>query len=63
MTVNTNIVSELLSVRDWLRYGATCFEKAQLFYGHGTNNAWDEAAACILAVIALVYFDNRKRWA
>lgn len=36
--------SELRTVRDLLRFAVTRFEEAGLFYGHGSDNAWDEAA-------------------
>jgi ribosomal protein L3 glutamine methyltransferase len=47
-TQDSAIFSELVSVRDWIRWGATEFRRAGLFYGHGTDNAWDEAAHLIL---------------
>lgn len=46
------IFDELVSVRDWIRWGATEFQRAGLFFGHGTDNAWDEAAQLVLWSIA-----------
>jgi ribosomal protein L3 glutamine methyltransferase len=37
------IINELLTLRDLLRWGITQFNKANIYYGHGTDNAWDEA--------------------
>lgn len=36
--------AQLRTVRDLLRFAVTRFEAAGLFYGHGSDNAWDEAA-------------------
>jgi ribosomal protein L3 glutamine methyltransferase len=41
------------TVRDVLRYAVTCFNEAKLFFGHGTNNAYDEAAYLILHTLKL----------
>ena len=35
--------AELTTVRDYLRYAVSRFNAAQLFFGHGSDNAWDEA--------------------
>ncbi len=40
--------SELISVRDYIRWGASRFNQAKLFMGHGTDSAWDEAVQLVL---------------
>jgi ribosomal protein L3 glutamine methyltransferase len=44
---------ELLTIRDWLRWAVSRFNEANLAYGHGTDNAWDEAVWLILATLHL----------
>ncbi|MFM2322660.1 MAG: ribosomal protein glutamine methyltransferase [Pseudomonadota bacterium] len=44
---------ELLTLRDLLRWGFTQFNRADLFYGHGTDNAWDEIIYLTLASLKL----------
>lgn len=44
---------ELHTIRDWMRYTVSRFEEAGLFYGHGTQNSYDEAAWLILAALHL----------
>jgi ribosomal protein L3 glutamine methyltransferase len=41
------------TVRDLLRYAVSRFNSAKLFFGHGTNNALDEAAYLILHTLHL----------
>lgn len=48
-------ISELESIRDFIRFTFTCFEQADLFYGHGTDNAWDEAVALVLQSLSLPF--------
>ena len=40
---DTAAISELATVRDYVRYAVSRFTAAQLFFGHGSDNAWDEA--------------------
>ena len=42
------VTSELVTVRDYLRYGVSRFEAAGLVYGHGAIDALDEAAFMVL---------------
>ena len=43
----------LHSVRDWLRFAVSRFNQAELFFGHGSSNAYDEAAYLILHTLHL----------
>lgn len=53
MTTHTEILNELITVRDWLRYAVSRFEAEKLFFGHGSDNAWDEAVYLILHTLRL----------
>lgn len=47
------IPNNLTTIRDLLRYAITRFNTANLFFGHGSNNAFDEAAYLILHTLKL----------
>jgi ribosomal protein L3 glutamine methyltransferase len=45
--------AELRSIIDFIRYGATCFGKAGLSFGHSYDNALDEATQLVLHALHL----------
>ena len=55
MANNTQIsaTSELFTIRDWIRYAVSQFEASDVFYGHGTDNAYDEAVWLIMSGLHL----------
>lgn len=44
---------ELTTLRDLLRFAVSRFNEAGLFFGHGSDNAWDEAVYLLLATLHL----------
>lgn len=48
-----NPANELHTLRDYIRWAMTCFQQANLFYGHGTDNPWDEAVHLVLNAVHL----------
>jgi ribosomal protein L3 glutamine methyltransferase len=54
-------IDDLVTLRDWLRYGVSRFTEAGLVFGHGTSTALDEAAYLILASLHLP-IDQLEPW-
>lgn len=51
--MTTAAKTELITVRDYLRYAVSRFNAADLFFGHGSDNAWDEAVYLTLHALNL----------
>ncbi len=47
------ITTELFTIRDWIRFAVSKFEASDIFYGHGTDNGYDEAVWLIMSALHL----------
>lgn len=45
--------TELFTIRDWIRFAVSQFEASDIFYGHGTDNAYDEAVWLMMSALHL----------
>ncbi|WP_166259806.1 50S ribosomal protein L3 N(5)-glutamine methyltransferase [Marinobacter salicampi] len=54
----TQPIEDLITIRDLLRYASTRFAGSELFYGHGTDNVWDEAVLLVMRSLNLPLENN-----
>ena len=47
------LTEELFTIRDWLRFTVSQFEKAGIFFGHGSDNSYDEAVWLVMSALNL----------
>lgn len=52
-TLANDVIEQLHTVADFCRYGATLFNQAELFYGHGSDNAYSEAFTLVMYALSL----------
>lgn len=54
----TSPIEDLHTVRDYLRYTSSQFAAAPVFFGHGTDNVWDEAVQLVMRSLHLPLENN-----
>ena len=45
-------INDLHTILDMVRWSVSRFNDAELYFGHGTDNPWDEAVSLVLYVDA-----------
>lgn len=56
------IIDQLHTIKDFIRYATSCFEQAGVYCGHGTDNVFDEAIAMTLSLLRLPRTFNVAVW-
>ncbi|RIY38675.1 50S ribosomal protein L3 N(5)-glutamine methyltransferase [Psittacicella gerlachiana] len=51
----TDAICSLETINDFIRWTYSYLNKSDVFFGHGYDNAWDEARTLVLHVVALPY--------
>lgn len=51
-------IDDLMTIRDFLRFASTQFARSEIYYGHGTDNVWDEAVQLVMRSLALPLENN-----
>ena len=46
-------VKELSTLHDFIRWSVSRFNESEVFFGHGTDNPWDEAVALVMFALSL----------
>ncbi|MBW4933334.1 50S ribosomal protein L3 N(5)-glutamine methyltransferase [Marinobacter sp. F4206] len=54
----TSPIDDLHTVRDYLRYASSQFAASGLYFGHGTDNVWDEAVQLVMRTLNLPLENN-----
>lgn len=55
-------VAELHTIQDMLRWVISRFNAANIYYGHGTDNCWDEALQLVLPSLFLPLDIPQQLW-
>ncbi|MEM8498836.1 MAG: 50S ribosomal protein L3 N(5)-glutamine methyltransferase [Pseudomonadota bacterium] len=51
---------ELHTIRDFIRWGTSRFNENRLYFGHGTDNAWDESVQLVMHALHLPMETGRE---
>lgn len=56
--INKKCLKKLYTVKDFLYWTFNQFKKSNIWYGHGTDNAWDEASYLIFTKLGIPHIIN-----
>ena len=56
----TAVSRQLHTIGDYIRFASSQFNQADLFFGHGSDNAWDEAITLVMFAIHLPVSFNQQ---
>ena len=63
MTTQLPITQQLTTVRDYVRWAVSQLTRSNVCFGHGTDNAFDEAVRLVLHTLGLPLDDAEHFWA
>lgn len=61
MSTNLN-TTNLASIADFIRYAYSLMNEQEVFFGHGTDNSWDEAVQLVLQSLHLPWDFDQGMW-
>lgn len=53
MSKHQSAIRDLHTIQDYIRWTYSRFRRSDIFFGHGTDNAWDEAVQLVLGGLSL----------
>ncbi|QLB12900.1 [LSU ribosomal protein L3P]-glutamine N5-methyltransferase [Bisgaardia hudsonensis] len=51
--ISDNVQQDLHTIKDFLRWTYSTFNRSDIYYGHGYDNAWDETVQLVLSALQL----------
>jgi len=54
-------IEQLHTILDWVRFAASEFERNELYFGHGTDNPWDEAMLLVTASLHMPFDISKEQ--
>lgn len=51
--LNEDVTQELHTIQDFLRWGYSLFNRAEMYFGHGYDNGWEESQHLVLGALQL----------
>jgi len=56
------VPEQLLSIADFIRYSFSRMNREPVFFGHGTDNSWDESVSLVLQTLDLPWDFSKDMW-